>query len=231
LGSDFELFSSAADAPDAVRNGEHELATFTPEQWESVLKLSTKWFFNDIRHRAIKEIDTVDDAIPDVNRIVLAKEYGISEWLLAGYKALITREETIDLQEGEKIGLRNSLQLYQLRDKHHRQGWDEETLKTETMCKFAREINKMQSTEKEYLTKAERKAAEEERARAYEELEAVARARQMSQSLSEKEDARRKAVEQCEKALELKRRELAQMEKEKDELLASASSCLEVCAF
>jgi hypothetical protein len=167
----------------------------------------------------------------DVNRVVLAKEYGISEWLLAGYKALIAREETIDLQEGEKIGLRNALQLYQLRDKYYRRSWDEQTLKAETMWKFAVEMDKMQSTEREYLTKAERKATEEERARADEELEAVARARQiaLSLSLSEKEDARRKAVEQCEKGLELKRQELAQMEKEKDELLASASSRLEVC--
>jgi Fe-S cluster assembly ATPase SufC len=93
------------------------------------------------------------------------------------------------------------------------------------------EIEKMQSTEREYLTKAGRKAAEEEKARADEELEAVARTRQMALSLSEEENATRKAVEQCEKGLELKRQELAQMEKEKDELLASASSGLEVCAF
>ena len=81
----------------------------------------------------------------------------------------------------------------------------------------------MQSTERVYLTKAGRRAAEEEKARADKELEGVARARQMAQSLSEKEEARRKAVEQCERGLELKRQELAQMEKEKDELLASAS--------
>ena len=91
----------------------------------------------------------------------------------------------------------------------------------------------MKAQPSETTTKAEKKAAKEEKARADEELEAVARARQMvlSLSLSEKEDARRKAMEQFERGLELKQQELAQMEKAKDELLATASSRLEVCAF
>ncbi|KAJ2918315.1 hypothetical protein MD484_g2134, partial [Candolleomyces efflorescens] len=203
------------------RNGEHELTTFTPEQWKSVLKLSTKWFFNDIRHRAIREIDGIEGSMSDVHRIVAAKEHGISEWLSAGYKALVTREETIDLEDGEKIGLRNALQLYQLRDKYHRQGWDEATLKSEIKWKFAAEIDEMQSTERNYFTKAERRAFEEAKAREAERRKAGERDRLSAKYLAEQETAQRIAIEQCERGLELKRQEIAEMEQKKEKLEAA----------
>ncbi|KAJ2930169.1 hypothetical protein H1R20_g6962, partial [Candolleomyces eurysporus] len=187
-------------------------------KWQSVLKLSTTWSFNDIRHQAIKEIEAGDGGMTAVNQIILAKEYNVSEWLLTGYKTLITREETIDLQEGEEIGLRNALQLYELRDQYFRQGWLEETLESEIQCKFELELDIMREIEGKYPTKKERKAAEDAKAKS--DQEERARAQQKAKLLIEQAESRKKAVEECERGIEIKRQELAQMEKEKEALLA-----------
>ncbi|RXW16417.1 hypothetical protein EST38_g9437 [Candolleomyces aberdarensis] len=192
----------------------------------SVLKLSTKWFFNDIRNRATKEIESVDGGLTVINRIVLAKEYNISKLLLAGYKALIKREETINLHDGEKIGLRNALQLYEIRDKYHRQSYTEQELESIIERKLEPEVLHIRDMEHLYLTKAEkkaeRKAAEDVKARLDE--ASKVRARRRAEAHAEQEEARKKAVEECERGLELKRQELAQMEKEREKLQAPAQS-------
>ncbi|KAH6885530.1 hypothetical protein BKA70DRAFT_1445122 [Coprinopsis sp. MPI-PUGE-AT-0042] len=52
----------------------------------SVLKLSTRWFFNDLRNIAIAQLEHLE--LTDTERVVLGKEYHISRWVLAGYDGL-----------------------------------------------------------------------------------------------------------------------------------------------
>ncbi|KAH6907067.1 hypothetical protein BKA70DRAFT_1286143, partial [Coprinopsis sp. MPI-PUGE-AT-0042] len=100
----------------ALRDFEHFLKAFLPrasamydaepglsqDEWISVLKLSTLWRFNELRKLAISHLSwswprpTMDP----IDRICLAKEYRVYDWLLQGYQ-----------QEGEKIGMEVALEL------------------------------------------------------------------------------------------------------------------------
>ncbi|KAH6907068.1 hypothetical protein BKA70DRAFT_1150737 [Coprinopsis sp. MPI-PUGE-AT-0042] len=84
----------------------------TAEEWTSVLKLSTQWLFNDLRKLAISHLSSTKmDAI---DRICLAKEYRVYDWLLEGYEQIVHRLLTFDAacgpqtilttQEGKRIG-------------------------------------------------------------------------------------------------------------------------------
>jgi hypothetical protein len=68
---------------------------------------------SDIRDMAIqnlaKDLDSVD-------RILLGKAYGLSDWLLAGCKGLTEREETISGPEGRRLGPDTVAGLCQIRE-------------------------------------------------------------------------------------------------------------------
>jgi hypothetical protein len=51
-----------------------------------------------------------------VDEIWLGKTFRKTDWLLAGYKKLVTREAPISEKEGEKLGLNTVIRLFQLRE-------------------------------------------------------------------------------------------------------------------
>ncbi|KAI6139541.1 hypothetical protein BKA82DRAFT_4223017 [Pisolithus tinctorius] len=66
------------------------------DQWISVLKLSTMWEFD---------------------KVVLALQYNIREWLLPAFLALAKRPAPISIEEGRRIGFENALKLASVREK------------------------------------------------------------------------------------------------------------------
>ncbi|KAJ7763619.1 hypothetical protein DFH07DRAFT_812587 [Mycena maculata] len=84
------------------------------DDWISVLKLSTLWYFLDARELAIQQLTS--RITESVERILLARDYEVSSWLRAGYTDLARREEGISMEDAEKIGLRTTVQLYQTRE-------------------------------------------------------------------------------------------------------------------
>ncbi|KAJ7452177.1 hypothetical protein B0H11DRAFT_2074649 [Mycena galericulata] len=112
--------------PSSGRNFEHRFYSLrthfsgttlalSKDEWISALKLSTLWYFLDIRELAIQQLsDTPLDAI---ERIVLAKRYDVADWLRAGYSELVRRPDSLSLEEAEEIGLVATVRIFQTRER------------------------------------------------------------------------------------------------------------------
>ncbi|KAH6894009.1 hypothetical protein BKA70DRAFT_1199864 [Coprinopsis sp. MPI-PUGE-AT-0042] len=97
-----------------------EETSLTKDEWIDVLKLSTKQRSNDLRTLAIHHISSIE--MDPIDRICLAKEYKVYEWLLQGYEQVIDRLLIFDYadtesptilteEEGTRIGLGAALKL------------------------------------------------------------------------------------------------------------------------
>ncbi|KAJ7289177.1 hypothetical protein C8J57DRAFT_1164982 [Mycena rebaudengoi] len=84
------------------------------DDWISVLKLSTLWYFIDARDLAIRQLTSM--SLGSVERILLSRQYDVAPWLRSGYTELARREEGISLGDAEKIGWKTTVQLYQTRE-------------------------------------------------------------------------------------------------------------------
>ncbi|KAJ7180997.1 hypothetical protein C8R46DRAFT_885842 [Mycena filopes] len=92
-----------------------QILAMPKEDWISVLKLSTQWYFLDARDLAIKQLDERTD-IGSVELILLARQYDVATWLRRGYTDLARREEGISLEDAAKIGWETTVRLYQTRE-------------------------------------------------------------------------------------------------------------------
>ncbi|KAJ7157511.1 hypothetical protein C8R43DRAFT_400925 [Mycena crocata] len=84
------------------------------DDWISVLKLSTLWYFLDARDLAIRQLDAM--GLSSVLRILLARQYDVANWLRTGYTELARREEGISLEDAAKIGWEATVRLYHTRE-------------------------------------------------------------------------------------------------------------------
>ncbi|KAF8216988.1 hypothetical protein K438DRAFT_1704114 [Mycena galopus ATCC 62051] len=92
-----------------------QILTMSKDEWISVLKLSTQWYFLDARDLAIKQLDNRPE-IGSVERILLARQYDVAAWLRMGYTDLARRDEGISLEDAAKIGWETTVRLYQTRE-------------------------------------------------------------------------------------------------------------------
>ncbi|KAH6910283.1 hypothetical protein BKA70DRAFT_119995 [Coprinopsis sp. MPI-PUGE-AT-0042] len=90
-------------------------AKLSKEQWLPVLKLSTKWFFKDLRRIAIVHLDALE--LTPTDRVCLGKEYRISGWVLSGYDSLVRNQDLIPDEDAERIGYKSTVTLYISREK------------------------------------------------------------------------------------------------------------------
>ncbi|TFK23598.1 hypothetical protein FA15DRAFT_593953, partial [Coprinopsis marcescibilis] len=81
----------------------------TKDEWISVLRLSTRWFFGEMREVAIRKLTEME--MDPVDRVCLGKELHIHTWLLTGYEDLVARIEIITEEEAERIGWRAALKV------------------------------------------------------------------------------------------------------------------------
>ncbi|KAI5997631.1 hypothetical protein F5J12DRAFT_889432 [Pisolithus orientalis] len=87
------------------------------DQWISVLKLSTMWEFVGLRNAAIQHLDIPSELVDPIDKVVLALQYNIREWLLPAFLALAKRPTPISIEEGRRIGFENALKLASVREK------------------------------------------------------------------------------------------------------------------
>ncbi|KZP19789.1 hypothetical protein FIBSPDRAFT_862273 [Athelia psychrophila] len=80
----------------------------TTAQWTSVLHLAAKWGFESIRLLAIDNLAAT--AIP-VDKIVLGRRYGISDWLPGAYETVCTRVDSLTVEEGMKLGVEDIIRI------------------------------------------------------------------------------------------------------------------------
>jgi hypothetical protein len=88
---------------------------FSLTEWTSILKLSTMWEFTGIRQYAIAQIPKL--GISSAERIYLAREYHIQDWLLPGLVAYAQQEDSITAFDVRLLGWEFVLKLLQARER------------------------------------------------------------------------------------------------------------------
>ena len=86
------------------------------EEWTSVLELSTMWQFHGIRAKAIKALESLTISMDPVDKIVMARKFDVSPWLVSSLLALVQREQPINLSEGTRLGLEWALKVAEVRE-------------------------------------------------------------------------------------------------------------------
>ncbi|KAH6910274.1 hypothetical protein BKA70DRAFT_1186512 [Coprinopsis sp. MPI-PUGE-AT-0042] len=93
--------------------GLHSRAALTKDQWLSVLKLSTQWYFKDLRKLAVARLSALD--LTSAEKVSLGKRFHLSQWLLAGYDCLVRQEGLISFEDARLIGYESTIVLYMCR--------------------------------------------------------------------------------------------------------------------
>ena len=86
---------------------------FTVEDWTSILTLSDKWGFTQLKALATRELGFITSTI---EKIALTKTYnmGNPQWLLAAYRELCTRRHPLSLAEADKLGLETTIKIWEV---------------------------------------------------------------------------------------------------------------------
>lgn len=90
------------------------------EEWISVLKLSTMWAFGKLRQKAIKRLGKLN--IDPVEKVMLARNCKVEQFLVDGYEELLRREEGPSLEEAKVLGYEVVIQLYRMREQPSKSG-------------------------------------------------------------------------------------------------------------
>jgi len=101
------------EAKDLAIKGITSLSLDTSE-WVEVLKLSTSRTASEIRDKAIQEL-TPPEHLSPTDRILLARECQVVDWLLVGYKQLVQRNEIISADEEEQLGVNATLNVLRIK--------------------------------------------------------------------------------------------------------------------
>lgn len=97
-----------------LSSGYSSSRTLTQPQWVSVLRLSTMWFFKDLRERSITELSKLVSG--PTARIVLARKYNIPGWTEPALCALAQQEQPLSAQDLEALGWETAAKLFQIRE-------------------------------------------------------------------------------------------------------------------
>lgn len=100
-------FTRLSPSPDAL--------PATLEEWIGILKLSKMWSFTRVQEFAIQQMEPMV-AMRPLDKVALAQDYGITEWLVSGLLQLARREEPIGLADVQKLGLDTALKLADIRE-------------------------------------------------------------------------------------------------------------------
>lgn len=74
------------------------------------------WQFQDIRAGAIKALESLTLSMDPVDKIVMARKFDVSPWLITSLHALARREKPLDLSEGNRLGLEWALKVAEVRE-------------------------------------------------------------------------------------------------------------------
>ncbi|KAF9239120.1 hypothetical protein BU15DRAFT_62137 [Melanogaster broomeanus] len=84
-------------------------------QWTSVLELATLWEFGVIRKKAIEALEALP--ITPVDRIALATQYDIEDWMIPSINAMAQRPEPIGVEDVQRLGLDVALKIASVRER------------------------------------------------------------------------------------------------------------------
>ncbi|KAI6124777.1 hypothetical protein EDD16DRAFT_1724827 [Pisolithus croceorrhizus] len=116
-GTSKKDFESLLRALMCRQHGANRGSDLDRDQWISVLKLSTMWDFHGLRNAAIQHLDVPFQSLNPVDKLELALQYDVREWLLPALLTLAQRSTPISVEEGRRIGFENALKLASVREK------------------------------------------------------------------------------------------------------------------
>lgn len=85
--------------------------------WIALLSIASRYMFDGILSRAIREIELQHSSIVPVKRIVLAVKHDIPQWLKPAYSELCLRDRALSSHEAEALGLPTAIRLAEAREK------------------------------------------------------------------------------------------------------------------
>lgn len=98
----------------------HRLTNLNSVSGSGVLKLATRWMFDDIRKETISAMDEILAGSKNtLVRVLLGREHRMSSWLLSGYQDFVTQARSMTLEEGNALGMEVVIKLNALRDEYN----------------------------------------------------------------------------------------------------------------
>jgi len=96
----------------------HDDYVVTLADWLAILSISTRWIFEKVRERAIKEITARLDKVEAFEIIRLAIKYDVEQWFKPAYRRIVTRAELITYAESVKIPAHMTIMLTRSREQY-----------------------------------------------------------------------------------------------------------------
>lgn len=84
--------------------------------WMAILSVSTRWTFEKVRERAIKEITARLDEVDPFELIDLADKSNVGPWFKPAYRRIVTRDKLITSQEALKATFPRAIMLMRSRE-------------------------------------------------------------------------------------------------------------------
>ena len=86
---------------------------FSANQWLAVLDVATALKFKAIRNAAISHLS---DVLDEIDRIRFGRVHGVWDWLTVPYRLLCEREESLTLEEGNRLGMEDVIEIAHKRE-------------------------------------------------------------------------------------------------------------------
>ena len=87
----------------------------TTEDWAAILGLAHHWQFGEVKSLVVRELEK--QIIPSIYKIVIYHRYDVDRGLLLpSYTDLVSREETLNMDEAKDLGLETSLMIMTARE-------------------------------------------------------------------------------------------------------------------
>jgi len=97
-----------------------EEVEFSKDDWCNLLSISHRFECEGARKRSIKEINKIGSPLIHVDKIVMAKRFGVEEWLVPACVALVERADPLTHVEADKLGLEMTVSVSNAREKYIR---------------------------------------------------------------------------------------------------------------
>ena len=108
VSKDFTLSCSAVGSQDDLPS--------SPEEWLIVIKLAHMWEFDDVLRNSIDRIQYHSVKMRPVEKVALALQYDMQEWLVLGLDELAKRPEPIGIEDVDLLGLDIALKVAAVRE-------------------------------------------------------------------------------------------------------------------
>jgi hypothetical protein len=86
--------------------------------WIAMLSISTRFIFEKVRERTIKEITRLLDEIEPFELIELAIKYDVEKWLKPAYSRIVTRHGLVTHAEAHRVSIPMAVMLMRSREQY-----------------------------------------------------------------------------------------------------------------